>query len=74
VLLVVSGRIEQWIGEEKHFISTGDSCFVPKDTVHASFNDSDDDAKLLAILGPCVGEGGYALVDVAAEEPWASLR
>ncbi len=74
VLLVVSGRIEQWIGEEKQILSTGDSCFIPPDTVHASFNDSDDEAKLLAILSPCVGEAGYALVDVAAEEPWASLR
>lgn len=74
MLFVVSGSVEQWIGDEKHVMSAGDSCFVPMGTVHGSFNDSDSDAKLLAILGPCVGEAGYDLVDVAAEEPWASLR
>ncbi|GBE23542.1 MAG TPA: cupin domain-containing protein [Actinobacteria bacterium] len=74
VLFVVEGAVEQWIGDERHIMQAGDSCFVPKDTVHASFNDSDAGAKLLAILGPCVGEAGYELVDVSGEEPWASLR
>ena len=31
-------------------------------------------APMTVVLAPCVGEGGYDLVDVAAEEPWASLR
>ena len=42
--------------------------------VHASFNIGDQPAKLLAILGPCVGEGGYELVDVADQAPWNTLR
>jgi hypothetical protein len=42
--------------------------------VHASFNIGDSDARIIAILGPCVGGEGYELVDVAAEEPWKGLR
>ena len=73
-LHVMSGTIEQWIGQEHRIISSGDSCFIPKNMVHASFNDSDEDAKLLAILGPCVGESGIGIVEVGDEEPWVSLR
>ena len=42
--------------------------------MHASFNDGDAPAKILAILSPSVGEGGYGVVDVSGDEPWASLR
>jgi hypothetical protein len=48
--------------------------FIGADAVHASFNVSTRRARLLAILGPCVGGEGYQLVDVAQQEPWASLR
>jgi hypothetical protein len=42
--------------------------------VHASFNVGTSDAKIVAILGPCVGDGGYELVDVAGEPPWKDMR
>ncbi len=51
-----------------------DSLFIGADVVHASFNIGDTDAKLLAILGPCVGEGGYETVEVGNEAPWNALR
>jgi quercetin dioxygenase-like cupin family protein len=35
VLFVISGTIEQWVGEEKRMLSAGDAAFIPKDTVHA---------------------------------------
>ena len=44
------------------------------DVVHASFNTSDRNARLLAILGPCIGPEGYELVDVADQEPWAIFK
>ena len=67
--------VEQWLDEEKRTLQTGDSVFITGDTVHASFNTSDSDAKLLAILGPCVDEdSGYEVVEVADEEPWNGLR
>ena len=74
VIYVIDGTIEQWIGQEKQLLSSGDSAFIGADVVHASFNDSGSSAKLLAILGPSIGEEGYALVDVFEEEPWRSLR
>lgn len=74
VLVVVAGTVEQWVDQEKRILSPGDAAFVPADMVHASFNAGTDQAKLIAILGPCVGEGGYELVDVAGEAPWKNLR
>jgi quercetin dioxygenase-like cupin family protein len=74
VIYVVAGVVEQWIGEEKRILQVGDGVFIGADVVHASFNDSASDAKLIAILGPCVGAEGYQLVDVAAEAPWRDLR
>jgi quercetin dioxygenase-like cupin family protein len=74
VLLIVAGRVEQWVDREKRILGPGDSAFVPKGVVHASFNAGDTDARIAAILGPCVGEIGYELVDVTAEAPWNTLR
>ena len=74
VLVVVAGTVEQWVDQEKRLLGPGDAAFIPADMVHASFNAGGDRAKIIAILGPCVGEGGYELVDVAGEEPWKSLR
>ncbi len=71
---MIDGEIEQWIGQQKRRLGPGDSAFIGADVVHASFNAGDSNAKLLAILGPCVGSGGYELVDVADQEPWVSLR
>jgi quercetin dioxygenase-like cupin family protein len=74
VLYVVAGEVEQWVDREKRILGPGDSAFVPADMVHASFNVGDSDAKIVAILGPCVGDGGYELVDVSGEAPWNALR
>lgn len=74
VIYVITGEIEQWLGLEKRILKPGDSVFIPANMVHASFNVADETAHLLAILGPCVGEGGYELVDVSQEAPWKDLR
>ena len=74
VIYLLEGEIEQWIDREKRLLRAGDSAFIGAGVVHASFNVSSRQAKLLAILGPCVGPEGYELVDVAAQEPWVSLR
>ena len=52
ILYMIEGTVEQWINDKKRNISQGDVAFVPEDTVHASFNDSEKDVKLLAILSP----------------------
>ena len=74
LIYVIEGEIEQWVDQEKRTLQPGDSAFIGTDVVHASFNVSDRKAKLLAILGPCIGAEGYELVDVAEREPWVSLR
>ena len=74
VIYVVTGKVEQWVDREKRILAAGDSAFLPAGTVHASFNVGGTDANIVAILGPCVGEKGYEVVDVAGEEPWKNLR
>ena len=74
VIYVVEGEVEQWVGQECRTLRTGESVFIPADMVHASFNVGSRDAKLLAILSPCIGEEGYELVEVFEEEPWKGLR
>jgi quercetin dioxygenase-like cupin family protein len=74
VILVVAGSVEQWVDREKRVLGPGDSAFIPAGVVHASFNVGDREAKIVAILGPCVGEIGYVSVEVAGEAPWKGLR
>jgi len=74
VLYIIEGEIEQWVDQEKRILRPGDSAFIAAGVVHASFNVSDRNSKLLAILGPCVGSEGYELVNVAQQEPWVSLK
>ncbi len=74
VIYVVSGTIEQWLEDEKRILIPGDAVFIPAGMVHASFTLGGEDAHLLAIMGPSVGEGGYVMEDVSAETPWSTLR
>lgn len=74
LIYVLDGHVEQWVDRGKRTLAAGDSAFIGKDVVHASFNTAGRAARLLAVLGPSIGEEGYELVDVAHEEPWASIR
>ena len=74
MIIVKAGQIEQWIGEENTLLEVGDSVYLDADVVHASFNVGSETAHLQVILAPAVGDEGYQLVDVSAEQPWASLR
>ncbi len=73
-IFVLKGEIEQWLETDNKILKEGDSAFIPKDMVHASFNVSEEPVKVLAILGPCIGEEGYELVDVSDQAPWNDLR
>lgn len=74
LIYVIEGRVEQWLDHERRIMQAGDSVFVPAGTVHATFNIFPEDAKVVAILGPCVGPQGYHAVDVFEEAPWKTLR
>jgi quercetin dioxygenase-like cupin family protein len=73
VVFVLGGQIEQWLDKEKQILRAGDSVFIPPGVVHAAFNVGDNEAKALAIFGPCVGDG-IQTSDVFNEAPWSSLR
>ena len=74
VIYVLSGEIEQWLDQKKQILKPGDSVFIPANMVHASFNVGQEDATLLAILGPAVGDSGYEVEDVTSQAPWNALR
>jgi quercetin dioxygenase-like cupin family protein len=74
VIYMIEGVVEQWLEHNKQMLTSGDSIFIPKDVVHASFNTGSQPAKLLAILAPCVTTAGYVSVEVGDQLPWKSLR
>jgi quercetin dioxygenase-like cupin family protein len=75
MIIVKRGQITQYLERESTTLAPEDSVFIEADVVHASFNESDEPALLQVIIAPSLREGsGYGLVDVSAEEPWASLR
>ena len=74
VIYCITGKVEQWVGEKMQIMEPGDSCFIPAGMVHASFNIGEENAKVLAILSPCIGEIGYEVEEVATEAPWKDLR
>ena len=74
MIIVKKGVATQYLEQESHQLNVGDSVYIDKDVVHGSFNEFDATAELQVILAPAMGEGGYELVDVAGDEPWASLR
>ena len=75
MIIVSEGRIEQYLERDSAILGPGDSVYIDADVVHASFNVGDLTAHLQVVIGPSLGESsGYGLVDVSADEPWASLR
>jgi quercetin dioxygenase-like cupin family protein len=74
LIYVVSGAVEHWIEQEKRILGPGDSVFMPPGIVHATFNVGAEDAKAVAILGPCVGDMGVEQLDMSDEAPWNGLR
>jgi quercetin dioxygenase-like cupin family protein len=73
IIYVVEGRAEQWVDREHRILGPGDAAHIPVDMVHGTYNAGTTDLVFLAILSPAVFTGP-ALIDVSADEPWASLR
>ena len=75
MIIIKSGEITQFLGEESTTLRAGDSAFVPEGAVHASFNDGQETAYLQVVISPSLGgETGYGLEEVHEQEPWSSLR
>ncbi len=75
-LYLIDGSLEAWIDQEKRTLNPGDTMWLPKGTVHASFNTSGKPAKMFVLLTPVITseELGFELVDVSGETPWKDLR
>ncbi|MBB5353554.1 quercetin dioxygenase-like cupin family protein [Haloferula luteola] len=73
VIYVLEGKVEQWVEDSARILSPGETAAIPAGVVHATFNPTDEDAVILAILSPGSSEGPFA-VDVSDQEPWKSLR
>ena len=73
MVYIVSGKVEQWIERERRILGPGDAAFMPAGTVHASFNASDGESRLLAVFGPSVGTG-FDTIEMAGDAPWSTLR
>jgi quercetin dioxygenase-like cupin family protein len=74
MIIVNRGAIVQYLEQDATTLGPGDSIYIDEGVVHASFNDGAETAHLQVVIGPSIGEAGYGLVDVSAEEPWASVR
>ena len=74
MIIIKRGSVTQFIEQESTTLVAGDSVYLDAGIVHASYNDGDETAHLQVVIGPSLGEGGYGLVDVSGEEPWASIR
>jgi quercetin dioxygenase-like cupin family protein len=74
VIAVRSGRIEQWLEQERTELGPGDSVYIDANVVHASYTLGSEPAQLFVVLSPSRGENGYEVVDVFEDEPWRSLR
>ena len=73
IIYVLSGRAEQWIGQEHRILGPGEMGLIPKGEVHGTYNPSRERLVFLAILSPAnAAEPG--IVDVSTQEPWVSLR
>lgn len=73
IIYVVEGEAEQWVGEQSRRLGAGDVAHIPKDVVHATYNDGAQTLVFLAILSPARSTGP-AVVDVSHEAPWTTLR
>ncbi len=74
VIFVISGQLEQWIEGDMQILQAGDSVYVNKGVVNASFCFGDEPVKFLTVLSPCLDGVGFQIEDVSQEEPWRTMR
>ncbi len=78
IIYVVSGRAEQWVGDEYRILNPGEIAHVPPGVAHATYNPHDETLVFLAILSPAKLPAELAAaidpLDISSQEPWQSLR
>jgi quercetin dioxygenase-like cupin family protein len=73
IIYIISGRCEQWVGQQKRILGPGEMAFIPKGEVHGTYNPFNERLVFLAILSPAKADEP-GLVDMSEVEPWKSLR
>ena len=70
VVIVVSGRGTQIVGEKAHDVGPGDVCFIPRATPHRITGTSDDDLVILWAFGGAssIEDAGYVPLPEDAKE------
>lgn len=73
IIYLLSGRAEQWCGQNQRLLGPGEMVLIPKGEIHGTYNPFPEPLIFLAILSPAHAPGP-AIVDVSSDEPWRSLR
>lgn len=73
VIYILSGEAEQWIEKEVRILLPAEAVYIPRNMVHATYNESERTLSFLAILSPAADLEG-SMVYVSDEEPWRSLK
>jgi len=73
VIYIVSGEAEQWLENRKKTLAAGEAVYIPKNMVHATYNEGDESLSFLAILSPA-GDLEGSMVYVDQQEPWKNLK
>lgn len=73
IIYILSGRAEQWCGQNRRVLGPGEMVLIPKGEVHGTYNPFNERLVFLAILSPANAvEPG--IVDVSTAAPWQGLR
>ena len=74
VIFIIAGKAEVWIENESKILEAGEAVFIPRNTVHASYNSSEKVLSFLAILAPGGDLKNDRMIDVSDQEPWISYK
>ena len=72
VIIVTSGKVEQWIDQKSQVLHTGESATIPQNIVHATFNNEMQPADVIMIHCPARSDES-STVSVVADEPWKTI-
>jgi anti-anti-sigma factor len=72
VIIVTSGKVEQWIDQKSQVLHAGESATIPQNIVHATFNNEMQPADVIMIHCPARNDES-STISVVAEEPWRTI-
>lgn len=72
VIIVTSGKVEQWIDQKSQVLHAGESATIPQNIVHATFNNEMQPADVIMVHCPARSEES-STVSVVADEPWKTI-